>query len=400
MASYELKIALQYIKGGKGNKNNIISFSSAVSMIGIVLGVMALVLSLSLVNGFKENTIESVLKNLSPVSIYTNGYEGIKNHDKYVEALEKNSLVKKVYSKYIVNMSASVKEKQLFVYALADKNEDELIAGDFGFEMNRELAKDYDLKVGDQVLFTINMKEAQIVTALGNLPIQKKFTLKKLLDSDRYGMVRVHLEDIRRVTKDNDFTVINVELNDVWKSTIVTNEILKIAQENNEELTVSDWMKEKKSLLNLLRIEKTMTVVILSLIIMIATFNLTSIMTMNITQKKSEIGILQTMGCKPSSIMKIFMIKGIIIGLIGVFLGLILGVILSLNISEIVSFVDMNLGINYLIEVMQALKLKAVVEWSDVTIVVGVTFLLISISVIYPSWRASKIEPMEALRHE
>jgi lipoprotein-releasing system permease protein len=279
-------------------------------------------------------------------------------------------------------------------------NLDNLKPGGFGIVLGKELAYFLGVSLGDKV--TVITPEAN-VTPAGILPRLKRFQVVGIFDAGMYeydrGLALIHVEDAARLFRmEGEVTGLRLKVQDVFQAPRVA---IEIAKELPSMYRVSNWTQEHANFFRAVQIEKTAMFTILMLIVAVAAFNLVSTLVMVVTDKQSDIAILRTLGATPAGIMRIFLVQGIAIGLIGTLLGLIGGVSLALNVDTVVPFIEHLFGIKFLSpDVYLISDLPSEVELGDVVTIAILAFGLAALATLYPAWRASRTQPAEALRYE
>lgn len=411
---FEWLIGLRYIRARRSN--GFISFISLVSMVGIALGVAALIIVLSVMNGFQKEIRSRILGVASHLQI-----TGAENQLSGWQAVAAEALKNQharaaapfVMGQGLLTWSGTVKGAMLRgiepkaennVVAIGQHMQagklENLRAGEFGIVLGSALARDLGVTVGDKV--TVITPEGNITPA-GMLPRLKQFTVVGIFRIDMYeydsALAMLHLADAQKLFRLGDaVSGVRLRLDDVFNAPIATEEL---ANTLPPQLWISDWTQQHANYFRAVQIEKRMMFIILTLIVAVAAFNLVSTLVMVVTDKQSDIAILRTLGAAPSSIMQIFMVQGAISGLIGTLSGVVGGVLVALNIDVIVPAIERALGVHILsAEVYLITELPSDVQWADVASIGGISLLLALLATLYPSWRASRVNPAEALRYE
>ena len=410
---YEFLIGLRYTRTKR--RNGFISFISLVSMIGIALGVAALIIVLSVMNGFQEEVRNRILGMASHITIssggsalvdWQNAAQVAQQHPQVIgtapyvlgQGLFTNgSQVKGVLVRGIdPAQEGRVSEvTQKMVAGSADS----LRAGEYSVILGWNLAQELGVTLGDKV--TLITPQGQ-VTPAGLIPRLRQFTITGVFKADYYpydaNLALIHLQDAQHLYRTGDgVTGVRVKLDDLFAAR-------RVAQALSQQLPtlmVADWSQENPTYFRAVEIEKRMMFIIMTLIVAVAAFNLVSTLVMVVTDKQADIAILRTLGAAPGSIMKIFLVQGAMSGFIGTFTGVVSGVLVALNIGTIVPFIERMLGVRFLsADVYLITELPSKVIPGDV-ISIGVISLLLSLlATLYPSWRASRVNPAEALRYE
>jgi lipoprotein-releasing system permease protein len=275
-----------------------------------------------------------------------------------------------------------------------------LVPGEFGIVLGVGVARALSLKVGDRV--TLISPQGQ-VTPAGLMPRLKQFTVVGIfaMDHNEYdsALALARLEDAQLLYRMGEaVTGVRLKVRDIDRAPITTREI---ARQLPPDTYVSDWTQQNVNYFRAIQIEKRMMFIILTLIIAVAAFNLVSTLVMVVTDKHPDIAILRTLGASPGSIMKIFVVQGAVIGVIGTLLGVVSGILLALNIDTVVPAIERAFGFQILSsEVYYISELPSDLHWRDVWTVAAVSLALAFVATLYPSWRASRVNPAEALRYE
>jgi len=275
----------------------------------------------------------------------------------------------------------------------------QLQPGGFGVVLGNELARALGVKVGEHV--TLVAPGGQ-VTPAGVVPRLKQLTVVGLLDSGHYeydaSLALLHIEDAQRIFRLEGPNGLRVKLKDAQLARQVG---IELTQTLGEDVTVRDWTRSNRSWFAAVQIEKRMMFIILTLIVAVAAFNLVSTLVMTVTDKQADIAILRTLGASPMSIMGIFVVQGALVGVIGTLSGLALGLLVAFNIDSIVPAIERALGASFLPKDIYLIsRMPSDPQWADIGPVVIIALVLALVATLYPSWRASRVDPAEALRHE
>ena len=410
--SFETMIGLRYVRAQR--RNHFISFISMSSMIGVALGVMALITVISVMNGFEKELKDRILGMASHAVIEElNGLKdwqlvinNIKDHPEIVGAapyfhaegmLTKDKIVNGVIIRGILPHEetnvAIVAEKMI----KGDLND--LKSTEFNIILGAELVRKLNLEIGDKV--TLVAPQANFTPA-GILPRLKRFTLIGIFEVGMHefdgGLALIHMDDALRLFRKSNPTGIRLKTNNILKAPTISREI---ASQLSSKYWVIDWTQRHSNFFRALKTEKTVMFVILTLIVAVAAFNIISTLVMAVSDKQSDIAVLRTLGASPKSILKIFIIQGTIIGAIGILLGVIGGVWLASNIETLVPALENMLGYKFLSpDVYYISDLPSDMHWSDVILISVVSFVLCLLATIYPAFRAANTLPAEALRYE
>ncbi len=412
---FELWIASRYTR--LKNKNNFISFISLTSVFGITLGVMALIVVLSVMNGFQSELKSRIISVSSDMEITSSKF-AITNWQKIRESIKKseNVLASAPYTQnqamiamgrfnrgvIVRGISPSIELGVSDLQSKITKGTFELEAEKFNIIIGSGLARYFGLDIGDKI--SIISSQANY-SPLGMLPRIKQFKVSGVFDVGMYeydaGLVLIHLNDAQKFFQlGKDVSGIRVKLKDLDETKLTTENIGELINQDDSYF-ISDWTKQHSNLFAAIQMEKRIMFIILTLIIAVAAFNIVSTLVMGVTEKKSDIAILRTLGASQRSILMIFMSQGLMIGLVGTFLGILFGVIISINISTIVPFIERLFGVQvlppdvyYISELPSKLILKDILS-------IGIMGILLSfVATIYPSVKATKIDPATALKYE
>jgi lipoprotein-releasing system permease protein len=385
-------------------------------MLGIALGVTALITVLSVMNGFEKELRERILGVASHATVTAFG-ERLANWERVAGDLRGNEHIAGA-APYIMGQGMLARGKAVsgvLVRGILPEEEpkvsqldqemlvgrlDALQPGEFGIILGRELAWKLDLDVGSTVSLIVPQGQ---MTPAGLLPRMKRFTVVGVFEIGMYeydsGLALIHMNDAAKLYQTGtNVTGVRLRLDDVYRAPAVARQI---ETDLGPDYRVRDWTREHANFFRALKIEKTVMFVILLLIVAVAAFNIISTLVMVVTDKKSDIAILRTLGVSPSSIMGVFMVQGTIIGVIGTLLGVIGGVLLALNVETVVPFLERVFGITFLSpDVYYISDLPSDMRWTDVTRIAIAAFGMSFFATLYPAWRAAQTQPAEALRYE
>ena len=385
------------------------------SAASIALGVMALIVVLSVMNGFQKEVRDRMLSVIPHVEVIS--YSGaLQNWQQTAEIVSKNSHVLGVapYSsgQGLLSTGSSVRgvllrgidpgletkvsdiDKQMAYGKLTD-----LQAGEYGIVLGLDLARLLRLSVGDKVNVIIPQGRA---TPAGIVPRMRAFTLTGVFSSGHYeydsSMALIHIKDAQTLFRQNGPAGLRVRVDDMNKAPQISFEILKSLPDT---FAVTDWSRQNRTWFAAVQVEKRMMAIILFLIVLVGAFGLVSSMVMTVTEKQSDIAILRTLGASPVSIMTVFMVQGAVVGIAGVASGVILGLLLACNLDVIVPAIESLFGIQFLPkEVYFISSLPSDPRAEDIVPIALFSLILSLLATIYPSWRAAKTKPAEALRYE
>jgi lipoprotein-releasing system permease protein len=414
---FELLVGWRYTRAGRAaRRNRFISFISSVSMVGIALGVAALIIVLSVMNGFQKEVRDRMLGVLSHIEVlaYTGAAidnpAGVQN----TLALQPQVLASApfVLSQVLLAQGEDMRgalvrgidpaQEVLVTDAVALMPPDvlaQLQPGTFGVVLGNELARALGVKTGDKI--TLVAPGGQ-VTPAGVVPRMKQLTVVGLLDSGHYeydaSLALLHMDDAQKIFRLEGPNGIRVKLKDAQQARSVADELTPLL---GEDVVVRDWTRANRTWFAAVQIEKRMMFIILTLIVAVAAFNLVSTLVMTVTDKQADIAILRTLGASPGSIMGIFVVQGALVGVIGTLSGLLLGLLVAFNIGSIVPAIESALGASFLPKDIYLIsRMPSDPQWADIGPVVIIALVLALVATLYPSWRASRIDPAEALRHE
>ena len=413
---FEWLVGMRYTRAGRrSGRNSFISFISLISMAGIALGVAALIVVLSVMNGFQKEVRDRMLSVLSHIEVFdATGslpnwqetarealqVEEVKGAAPYVAA---QAMMTRDDSVRGVVIRGVLPEQEPKVSDVADQVRDgsfnSLRSGEFNIVLGKDLARALRVGVGDKV--TMIAPQGQ-VTPAGVLPRLKQYTVGGIFEAghNEYdsSLAFIHIDDAMRMFKLEAPTGLRLRIADMQRAPEVSLTLSRILSGN---LLILDWSKQNRTWFAAVQTEKRMMFIILTLIIAVAAFNLVSTLVMTVTDKQADIAILRTLGASPGSIMKIFIIQGALVGLLGTAIGVGGGVAVALNIDVIVPFIERLLGVQFLSkDIYLITSLPSDLRWPDVWTIGGVAVILAFLATLYPSWRAANVRPAEALRYE
>ncbi len=278
----------------------------------------------------------------------------------------------------------------------------DLRADEFGIILGADLAFALGAQLGDKVV--VMAPQGQF-TPTGVVPRLKQFTLVGLFQIGMYeydaGLALIHMDDAAKLYRmENKVSGVRLKLDDLFDAPVIATALTQQLSPLGTYY-VTDWTQQHANFFRAVQMEKRVMFIILTLIVAVAAFNIVSTLVMAVTDKRADIAIMRTFGASPSSIMFIFIIQGALIGLIGTVLGAIFGIIIALNIGTIIPFIEGLFHVQFLAkDVYYISDLPSDLVWSDVITIIIMSFALSLLATLYPSWRASKINPAEALRYE
>ncbi len=405
-------IGLRYLRAKR--RNGFISFISLASILGIAIGVAALITTLAVMSGFQREIRDRMLQMAAHATVTASG-EAMENWRQAIAEARKDPRVAGAapYIETQALLSGTRKQGALIrgvdpaqegkVSVLAEKmvegRLEDLRPGSFNIVLGRELALWLGVGVGDKVLVLTDVR----ATPMGAIKQMKRFTVSGIFeagyqDFDK-GLAVVDLQDAQRVLRMGDgVTGVRLRMHDMDQAWEVARDL---ALRLRGPYLVSDWTRDNANMFRALKLEKTMMAILLSLIIAMGAFNLVSSQVMLVTDKQADIAILRTLGLTPRGVMKVFMVQGSLIGLIGTVSGVIGGIVLTLNLEHILRAIERVLGVQLMPEdVYYITGLPTQLEASDVTIIAIVALVMAFLATIYPAWRAARTAPAEALRYE
>jgi len=411
---YELFIGLRYTRAKR--RNHFISFISLISMCGIALGVAALIVVLSVMNGFQKELRTRILGVASHVQVSGPGgelpawqqvaeqamrHKSVLAAAPYVSAQGMLSFEQTVRGALVRGVLPDAEEQVAdFNRYMRGGSMQALKPGEFGIILGAELARALRVFVGDKVTL---IAPQGLVTPAAILPRLKQFKVVGLFEAGMYeydsGLALVHMADAQALYRmEGNVSGVRLKLDDLFRAPQVARELLRLIP---GDVYITDWTRSHANFFRAVQIEKNVMFIILLLIVAVAAFNIVSTLVMAVTDKESDIAILRTLGASPGSIMQVFIVQGALIGVIGLALGLLGGIALALNIDVVVPAIERLFNTQFLAkEVYYISELPSDLQWRDVGIIAAVSFLLTLLATLYPSWRASRVNPAEALRYE
>jgi lipoprotein-releasing system permease protein len=414
---YEILVGLRYFRARRGSsRNGFVSFIAAVSMLGIALGVAALIVVISVMNGFQEELRNRILSVASHIEIRGVG-AGLADWKDVARLAQRNAHVRGV-APFVFGqamLSASGANRGAIVRGVDPALEDtvadigkhmragaltDLKPGEFGIVLGAELARALGVRVGDTVVV---ITPQGTVTPAGTLPRVKSFKLVGVFEIGMYefdsGLALIDLSDAQKLYRSGDaVSGVRLKLDDMFAAPAVARELLRTLPLDTE---IRDWTLDHANFFRAVAIEKRVMFIILTLIVAVAAFNIVSAQVMVVTDKQADIAILRTQGASPASIITIFVIQGALVGVIGTLIGVVGGVLLALNIDTVVPFIERTLSIQFLDKsVYYISELPSNIQRGDITLIAAIALALALLATLYPSWRASKVNPAEALRYE
>ncbi|MDP1871930.1 MAG: lipoprotein-releasing ABC transporter permease subunit [Gallionella sp.] len=414
MQPYELFIGLRYTRAKR--RNHFISFISLISMLGMGLGVMALIVVLSVMNGFQKEIRARMLGASPHLEVVADGGRmenwqpllGTVLHHPQVAAAAPY-----VAGQGMLSFGQSVQgvmvrgidpERETAITDLSNNIKagklTDLRSTEFGIVLGSDLARALGVRMGEKVMLIAPQGS---ITPAGMMPRVKQFRVVGIFEIGMApydnSLALINLNDAQKLFQLGDaVTGISTKLREIDQAPQVAAEL---QNQLPQGLYANDWTHQNSNYFKAVQMEKKMMFIILSLIVAVAAFNIVSTLVMAVTDKQADIAILRTLGASPRSIMKIFMVQGVIIGLTGTLLGCFFGILLALNLNVVVPFIEHLFGVQFLAkDVYYISELPSDLRYAEVATVAALSFIISLLATLYPSWRASKTQPAEALRYE
>jgi len=413
---YEWQIGWRYTRAGRsGRRNGFISFISGVSMLGIALGVAALIIVLSVMNGFQKEVRDRMLSVIAHVEVRDAGGGALPDWQATAQAARQDQRVVGaapfVTAQALVGRGEDLRgavirgidpavEGQVTDLA---RTQAPLLAqlkpGEWNIVLGIELARLIGARVGDKVTL---VAPGGNVTPAGVVPRLKQFTLVGVFEAGHYeydsGLALIHMDDAARLFRVDGPMGVQLRLSNVYDARAAGQDLQMALGAN---VIVRDWTRVNRNWYDAVQIEKRLMFIILTLIVAVAAFNLVSTLVMTVTDKRADIAILRTLGASPGSVMGIFMVQGATAGVIGTFGGCALGLLVAFNVDVIVPALERLLGVAFLPSNIYVIsRMPSQPMASDIVPVLVISLVLAFVATIYPSWRASRVNPAEALRYE
>jgi len=415
LSPYELAVGLRYTRARRGSgRNTFISFIALTSMAGISLGVAALIVVLSVMNGFQEELRNRILSVASHIEI--RGMPTLADDAAVARTALANPRVKAAAPYVMGQAMLSVGEANRGAIirgvdpareaAVADIGAHmragaltDLKPGEYGIVLGVELARALGVQLGDPVVV---ITPQGTMTPAGALPRLKTFRTVGVFEVGMYefdsGLALIDLDDAKKLYRLDGVSGVRLKLDDLFVAPAVARSLARTLAINGE---VRDWTQSHANFFRAVQIEKRVMFIILTLIIAVAAFNIVSAQVMTVTDKVADIAILRTLGAAPSSITAIFMIQGALIGVIGTLIGVVGGVLLALNVGTVLPAIERLFSVQFLDKTVYYIsELPSDLQRGDVVTIAGIALGLALVATIYPAWRAAKVNPAEALRYE
>ncbi|MBL8487731.1 MAG: lipoprotein-releasing ABC transporter permease subunit [Rhodocyclaceae bacterium] len=415
---YEFLVGLRYTRAkrrGTG-RNRFISFISLISVLGLALGVAALIVVLSVMNGFQKELRTRILGVASHVQISAAdkdlanwaavvqaaaGHPEVRAAAPYVQAQSLLTFDQEVRGVIVRGILPEAEEKVAdFARHMRAGTLDLLRPGEFGIVLGVEVARALRVSVGEKVTV---LAPQGLVTPAAVLPRLKQFRVVGVFEVGMFeydsGLALVHMADAQKLYRMGEsVSGVRLKVDDLFAAPRISRELLRYL---DADAFVSDWTRSHANFFRAVEIEKRMMFLILLLIVAVAAFNIVSALVMAVTEKQADIAILRTLGATPGSIMTVFVVQGLVIGCVGLLSGVAGGVALALNVDTVVPFLERLFHVQFLSkEVYYISELPSDLRWNDVFVIAGTSFVLTLLATLYPSWRASRVNPAEALRYE
>jgi len=414
---YELALGWRYTRAGRATRRNgFISFISGVSMLGIALGVAALIIVLSVMNGFQKEVRDRMLGVVSHIEVYAAGGAALPDLQATLQQAKSNPQVigaapfitaqgliargEDMKAALVRGIDPALEAEVSDLGAAMGKDVlARLVPGDFGIVLGIELARALGLREGDKV--TLITPSGQITPA-GVVPRLKQMTVVGTFDSGHFeydsALALLHMDDAARIYRLEGPTGVRLKLRDLHQARQVADQL---ARSLRGDLVIRDWTRQNRTWFAAVQVEKRMMSIILTLIVAVAAFNLVSTLVMTVTDKRADIAILRTLGASPRSIMAIFVVQGAMVGVIGTVAGLALGLGIAFNIDVIVPALEQLFNASFLPKDIYLIsRMPSEPQQADIVPITVISLVLAFLATIYPSWRASRVNPAEALRYE
>ncbi len=414
---FEFQIGLRYTRAGRRarRRNGFISFISTLSVAGIALGVAALITVLSVMNGFQKEVRDRMLSVLSHIEVFA-GREPIVDPGQLIAKARSNPRVV-AGAPFVAGQAMLTRDEAVrgvlvrgidpvaeplvadFLKGVDPRALAALEPGAFGIMIGRELSRQLLIATGDRITL---IAPQGTMTPAGVVPRLRQFRVVGVFDSGHYeydtSLVLMNIEDAGRLFRVDGVSGVRLKTTDMLAAPQIAAELSVTL---GSDYFVRDWSRENRNWFAAVQIEKRMMFIILMLIIAVAAFNLVSMLVMTVTDKQADIAILRTLGASPGSVMKIFVVQGAMVGLLGTALGVFLGVLLALNVDTVVGTLETIFNFQVLPKGVYFInRLPSDLHWDDVMAIGLTACVLAFVATLYPSWRASQVRPAEALRYE
>ena len=418
---FEWLIGWRYTRAGRaGRRNAFISFISGVSMLGIALGVAALIIVLSVMNGFRKEVQDRMLSVIPHIELAASDGAALPDWRATAAQARANTQVGAQIvgaAPFIAAQSLIARGDELrgaivrgispndeatvtdMAAQLKDTTLARLVPGGWGVVLGIELARTLGVREGDKVTL---MAPGGQVTPAGVVPRLKQLTVVGTFDAGHFEydstLALVHIDDAAKLFRVEGPTGVQLRLADL---NLARDVAAQLARSFGPTLRVSDWTSTNRNWFAAVQLEKRLMFIILTLIVAVAAFNLVSTLVMTVTDKRADIAILRTLGASPRSVMGIFMVQGALSGVIGTLAGVALGLLVAFNVGTLVGFIEMVLRVSFLPPSVYLIShMPSDPQMADVWPITITSLVLAFVATLYPSWRASRINPAEALRYE
>ncbi len=414
---YELIIGWRYTRAGRSSgRNGFISFISGVSMLGIALGVAALIIVLSVMNGFQKEVRDRMLSVVSHIELSAADGQGLPDMDHLLQQVAQHPQVLAaapfVGQQALIARGEDMRGAQVrgidpqrevlvadFMQQIPPETLHTLQPDSFNVILGAELASILGVQTGDSV--TLVAPGGQ-VTPAGVLPRLKQLHVSGVFDSGHYEydatLALMHVQDAQRIFRLESPSGLRLKINNPQDARWVAYEL---ATQLGSDVVVRDWTRQNRSWFAAVQVEKRMMFIILTLIVAVAAFNLVTTLVMTVTDKRADIAILRTLGASPKSIMAIFVVQGATVGVLGTLLGLALGLGVALNIDVIVPAIEHALNTSFLPRDIYLInRMPSDPQSGDIWPIALISLAMAFVATLYPSWRASRVQPAQALRYE
>jgi lipoprotein-releasing system permease protein len=412
---YELQVGWRYLRAGRGGRRNaFISFISGVSMVGIALGVAALIVVLSVMNGFQREVRDAMLSAIAHIEISRwdggpaqqwQGVAEVAKRDPRVAAaapfVGSQALLARGEDMRGVMVRGVDPLLEPGVTPMAGKAEglQQLAPKQWQILVGQELARQLGIQKGDSVTL---LAPGGTVTPAGVTPRMRSFTVIGIFSAGHYeydaGLVLMHLDDAATFFRTGGPTGVQLRLNDLHQARALGD---SLQAQIGPDWRIRDWTRANPTWFAAVQVEKRMMGIILTLIVAVAAFNLVSTLVMVVTDKQSDIAILRTLGATPRSIQTIFMLQGAFAGVIGTVAGVGLGLLIAFNVDVIVPAIEHVLGAKFLpANIYLINQMPSDPQQGDIVPIAVISLVLALLATLYPSWRASRVQPAQALRYE
>lgn len=413
----ELSVGWRYTRARR--QKHFISFISLASILGIAIGVLVLITVLSVMNGFEQTMRERVLGMFSHITVSEDdhtvsdwqtvseslrAFPHVKAVSPFVEKAAMLNQGNEARGTLLQGVLPELESNLSSVFKHVIKGDMQALQpGSFKIAIGATLANALKVDVGDALTLIV---PSEGVLEMGELPALQRFTIAAIfrVDMQQYdsAFAYIHLADAQEVFKlGTDVTGLRMKLDDLYLAPKIAENILGRMGTTWSDIWVSDWTHLNENQFKAIQSQKSVMFVILLLIIAVAAFNLVSTLVMVVTDKEGDIAILRTMGLSSGRVMKVFMVQGTLIGLLGTFIGVVLGIVLASNLDVIVQFLERLFDTRFInSEVYFISELESRINVGDVVLIALSSLLMSVLATLYPAWRASKVQPAEALRYE